>query len=177
MARLPKTELNTKIKNYYISLMNQIKFIKAIDLYCKLVVSKDTKRLENNDYQQIATCLRGRDANKFQTIMVRRMIEDVQEIKDYANNALQQYLLNNGFNEVKIKDLLEKAELKAEKTSDYMNIARFIKESALDNVSNSPKVIRKETVSLKTIADNLPDKVTKTQTISIETIDKKADGQ
>jgi uncharacterized protein YktA (UPF0223 family) len=136
MPRLPKTKLDERIKRDYIREAQNFKFKKAYAKYAEIVIRKNTKRLVNKDYEEIAALLY-KNVDRIKTLRLRRMIEDVGEIRNNCDNALQIALINAGMNENYIKDLLKKAENVAKTSSDYIKIAEFTKESL--NISNKTR--------------------------------------
>ncbi len=170
MPRLPKTELNPKIKNSYIERAKTFRFKYAVNEYVNQVINKNTKRLNNKQIYQIALAYYPHPT-KFDVLRMKRMIQDVEEISKMCDNALQVALLNSNITIKTSLDELNEAYEVAKNKKDaatMLKIAQFRLE-LLNIKQDNARIVNKQTINLKQIADQLPEVVSKTQSISIET--------
>jgi hypothetical protein len=168
MPRLAKEKyhLIDRFKKRYIEESRKLKFKKAINKYVEIVLRKNSLKLDNKDFEEIAKQI-NKSVNKYKIIRLRRMFE-IDEIKQQANNALQSALLKANIDIDTIAILVREAQVLAKSTTDKLKIAEFIKDSLDIKSNNQANTTVKEQINYKQLADNVEESkqvtITKTTT-------------
>jgi hypothetical protein len=123
MPRSPKIEICNKITKRYIQLSRTFKFKKAIDKYTQIAIEKNSQRFTNKEYELIAKQIYP-IPNRFDVLRVRRMIEDVKEIKEMCETALQTALIQNN---VSINSALKEIDESYNVAKDKKDAATMLK--------------------------------------------------
>lgn len=153
-----KISFASKVDKYKEKRIKQLnkRELKIIAETVKIIILKNSKRLTQNDYNNICLAVYGKtDSSKY--IGIYRMVNDIV-VKDKINDSLVQYYLSKGINvRDKIIELSDKSEELIKSTSDALSLLKYYKE--LDD-NNGVRIKETRTYdSFDTFKSNTPTEI------------------
>lgn len=146
------TDAQTNLKNQ----VNSLRFQKAIAKMAEIIVRKNTKNLNRDDYKEISRTVYGNE-QYINTVRLRRML-NMPDIQKDVNSQVRHVLLKRNIDLEHVAGLLEKSEkisIETKKGKELQDLARFYLELLGETPGNNqPKNQFNTQINYSDLRDN-----------------------